>query len=103
MTTKKIFNLSLTNGRSHEQSILMDGSGGGSNPPTFDKTENYFDQKHRYVENACGTKNIQRVNLRTGKLSVTQYVKRIWKILYNKLKEHWQNRIYFASAPLNSV
>ena len=74
MTTKKIFNLSLTNGRSHEQSILMDGSGGGSNPPSFNKTENYFDQKHRYVENACGTKNIQRVNLRTGKLSVTQYV-----------------------------
>ena len=48
--------------------------GGGTEPIVFDVPENYYLEKDKYVENPCGSRNIQRANLRTGKLYVNQFV-----------------------------
>ncbi len=48
--------------------------GGGTEPTVFDLPENYYLEKDKYVENPCGSRNVQRVNLRTGKLYVNQFV-----------------------------
>ena len=40
----------------------------------FDKPSDYYQEKNRFVKNSCGEKNLQQVNLRTGKLSVHQFI-----------------------------
>ena len=48
--------------------------GGGTEPIVFDVPENYYLEKDKYVENPCGSRNVQRVNLRTAKLYSTQLI-----------------------------
>ena len=49
---------------------------GGNDPltPSFDVTENYYLEKNKFLENATGNKVMERVNIKTGKAYVSQFV-----------------------------
>ena len=48
--------------------------GGGTETVDFDVPENYYLEKDKYIENSCGSSNIQRINIRTAKLYSTQHI-----------------------------
>ena len=66
---EKFFKLNLTPNINEE--TYLDGGGGIL---LFDKPSEYYQEKNRFVKNSCGEKNLQQVNLRTGKLSVHQFI-----------------------------